>query len=125
MESKFKKIDHKLIQISEKLNAKLTKDRPSYPEALRTFEERRIDWVKDDIFRAIIIQPTFEVKGVNQKKWNFITFAWKDDGKSEFKPKKIDVLVDKKDFKVIEKNIDELLKKSEEKLLIITEKDLS
>ena len=125
MKNKFENIDPKLVELSQKLEAKLTKDRPSYPDALRTFEERRLDWVKEDIFRAIIIQPTFERKGVNQRKWNFINFAWKDDGKSMHRPQKIIHLVKENKFEVIENNIDELLRQSEETLLNITEGDLS
>jgi hypothetical protein len=53
--SRFKNIDKKLKDLSEKLGAELTKDRPSYPEALRTFEERRIDWTENGISKAIII----------------------------------------------------------------------
>lgn len=124
MDSKFKHIDKKLIALSEKLNAKLAIDRPSYPEELRTFEERRIDWVKDDIFLAIIIQPIFSKSGVNQKKWNFINFAWKDDGKSSHRPQKFVYLIKEKKFKEIEQNIDSLLIQSEVALQSITENEL-
>ncbi len=73
--SRFKEIDSKLEKLSAKLDAKLTKDRPNSPEVLRTFEERRIDWVDNNICKAIIIQPTFESNGVNSKIWNFINIA--------------------------------------------------
>lgn len=74
--SRFKLIDEKLAKLAIKLNAKLTKDRPEYPEALRTFEERRIDWIKNKICKAIIIQPNFEDIGVNSTIWNFINIAY-------------------------------------------------
>lgn len=110
---RFTKIDDKLENVAEKLNAKLTKDRPEYPEALRTFEERRIDWREGNIFKAIIIQPNFEEKGVNSTIWNFINIAWYDDGRSFERPQWINILADKTDFRVIEENIDSLLSQSE------------
>ncbi|MFH6997326.1 hypothetical protein ACHRVZ_05285 [Flavobacterium sp. FlaQc-57] len=122
--SRFKNIDAKLVDLANKLNGRLTKDRPSYPEALRTFEERRIDWVENDIMKAIIIQPNFEINGVNSNIWNFINLATYDDGFSISNPKWIEVLVDQKDFSFIDDNIDNLLLKSEENLSNISIKDL-
>lgn len=58
----------------------MTKDRPGYPEALRAFEERRIDWIENGIRKAIIIQPTFEITGVDSTRWNFNLVAWKGIG---------------------------------------------
>ena len=101
--SVFSKIDDKLIKLSDRLNATLTKDRPSYPEALRTFEERRIDWIVNDINRAIIIQPNFEINGVNSQIWNFINIAWYDDGKSINRPQWYRNLAEKEKFENIEK----------------------
>jgi hypothetical protein len=94
--SRFKNIDSKLIDLANKLNARLTKDRPDYPESLRTFEERRIDWVENEIMKAIIIQPNFELNGVNSNIWNFINCAIYDDGWSVSRPKWIEKLVDQK-----------------------------
>lgn len=122
--SRFENIDWKLDDLANKLNAQLTRDRPDYPQNLRTFEERRIDWIDNGIMKAIIIQPNFEVNGVNSNIWNFINVAIFDDGYSFSRPKWISILVDKKDFSFIEDNIDELLLKSEENLLNISFKDL-
>lgn len=122
--SVFNKIDDKLIKLSDKLNATLTKDRPSYPEALRTFEERRIDWIINDINRAIIIQPNFELNGVNNKIWNFINIAWYDDAKSINRPQWYRNLAEKEKFENIEKYIDQLLKTSENNLTNIKMTDL-
>jgi hypothetical protein len=74
--SRFNLIDDKLSGLANKLNAKLTKDRPEYPEVLRTFEERRIDWNDGEISKAIIIQPNFEATRVNTAIWNLINIAW-------------------------------------------------
>ncbi|MAL58538.1 MAG: hypothetical protein CMC14_00670 [Flavobacteriaceae bacterium] len=120
----FSNIDDKLIKLSIRLNATLTKDRPSYPEALRTFEERRIDWIDNGINRAIIIQPTFELSGVNSEIWNFLNIAWINDLSVHPRPNWQKFLVEKKPFKLIEKNIDELLKTSENKLTNIKMTDL-
>ena len=119
--SRFKNIDPKLEKLSIKLEAELSKDRPEYPESLRTFEERRIDWEHTGIFKAVIIQPTFESQGVNQKLWNFINVAW------IYSPRKIkwsQVLVYQKEFMVIESMIDSLLEESEKRLSKITINDL-
>jgi hypothetical protein len=114
--SRFKNIDSKLVDLANKLNGGLTKDRPTYPEALRTFEERRIDWIENKIMKAIIIQPNFEANGVNSNIWNFINIAIYDDGFSISSPKWMEVLVDQKDFIFIDENIGKLLLKSEENL---------
>jgi len=122
--SKFKNIDAKLVDLADKLNGSLTKDRPSYPEVLRTFEERRIDWIENDIMKAIIIQPNFESNGVNSNIWNFINLAIYDDCSSISSPKWMEILVDKKDFIFIDDNIDKLLLKSEQNLSNISIEDL-
>lgn len=121
--SRFKDIDSKLEELSKKLNARLTKDRPGYPEALRTFEERRIDWESNAIRRAIIIQPTFELSGVDSTRWNFVSVAWKDEGVS--RKRYTHNLVDKKDFTLIAEKIDDLLAESVKTLISIADKDLT
>ncbi|RYE50424.1 MAG: hypothetical protein EOP48_19790 [Sphingobacteriales bacterium] len=124
MVSRFYLIDDKITNLANRLNARLTKDRPNYPDVLRTFEERRIDWNDNKINKAIIIQPNFEATGVNSSIWNFINIAWHDDAHSAKRPKWINILVDKSEFEVIEKNIDKLLFQSEENLKKIKMEDL-
>jgi len=51
--SRFENIDWKLDELARKLKGELTKDRPSYPEILRTFEERRIDWIDNGIIKLL------------------------------------------------------------------------
>jgi hypothetical protein len=120
--SRFKEIDPKLKAISEKLDAKLTIDRDWDPTA--GFEERRIDWIEEGIFKAIIIQPTFESNGVNQKIWNFINIAWSDFNEEGHRPQWIANLVDKEKFEIIENNIDALLIKSEMNLVSLNKDSL-
>lgn len=40
----FKNIELEIEKTGKELNARISKDRPGYPESLRTFEERRIDY---------------------------------------------------------------------------------
>ncbi len=111
----FINIETKLEEIAKDLDAIISKDRPVYPEKLRTFEERRIDWIEQGINKAIIIQPTFEYSGVNSDLWNFVLIAWmyKSGGRIQF----IETLVSKSDFSKIEANIDALLKEGKTILL--------
>ena len=117
----FKNIELEIEIIGKELNAKISKDRPDYPESLRTFEERRIDWEDNGIRKAIIIQPTFETKGVNSELWNFTLVAWKGIGR---KRKYIEEVIEKSDFKIIESNINELLESGKKTLLKITDEHL-
>jgi hypothetical protein len=122
--SRFKNIDKKLKDLSERLGTELTKDRPSYPDALRTFEERRIDWIENGINKAIIIQPIFRNSGVDSSKWNLINIAWYDDVKSIHRPQWIKLLIEEKKFEEIENSIDDLLSESEINLINISMEDL-
>lgn len=118
----FETIDSQLLQLSNRLNATFSKDRPKLPSVLRTFEERRIDWIDNGVYKAIIIQPTFEVSGVNSQFWNFTILAWYDEGEIMFKW--LDRIVKKEKFDVIENNIDELLRMSEDTLTKITKGEI-
>ncbi len=122
--NKFINIDSKLVDLATKLNAKLTKDRPEYPEALRTFQERRIDWIENNIHKAIIIQPTFEESGVNSHIWNLINIAWRTDDYLHEK-KWLRYLIERQSFEIIEQNIDDLLSKSENDLIAIGNNDFT
>lgn len=117
----FKNIELEIESISKELNAVISKDRPCYPESLRTFEERRIDWEDNGIKKAIIIQPTFDGKGVNTELWNFRLVAWKGIGN---KRKYIEEVIEKTEFKIIDSNINKLLESGKKTLLDIREKHL-
>ena len=73
--SLFKNIDKNLELIAEKLQAKITIDRPWAPKSFHTFEERRIDWEETGLNKAIIIQPYFGSSRVDNTKWSFINIA--------------------------------------------------
>ena len=117
----FKNIDELLKIFAQKNNAKLTIDRPY---SLNTFEERRIDWKDNKIDKSILIQPNFERDGVNSKKWNLTLVAWSYND-NEDRLQWISYLVEEKKFKVIESDIENLLKISYEKLKNIKIDDLS
>lgn len=117
----FINIDPKLKIIANRLQATLKINRDWDPEA--GFEERRIDWVQDEINKAIIIQPTFESTGVNSTLWVLYVFAWlKINGVAQ-KPgwKKIVV---KEDFRMIETEIDRLLEEAIKHLLNVKIEDV-
>ena len=107
--SKFRNIDGQIAELSNRLNARLSIDRPSYPEALRTFEERRIDWVDKGVKKAIIIQPNFEHHGVNSELWNFKLVAWDTGNGGTRKNSWIKDLIKAQEFSIIEDNIKDLL----------------
>ena len=117
----FKNIDELLKIFAQKNNAKLTIDRPY---SLNTFEERRIDWKDNKIDKSILIQPNFERDGVNSKKWNLTLVAWSYNDNQD-RLQWISYLVEEKKIKVIESDIENLLKISYEKLKNIKIDDLS
>ena len=94
------------------------------PYSLNTFEERRIDWKDNKIDKSILIQPNFERDGVNSKKWNLTLVAWSYND-NEDRLQWISYLVEEKKIKVIESDIENLLKISYEKLKNIKIDDLS
>ena len=69
----FVNIDKTLKIFAKNIFAQLTIDRP-FPQ--NYFEERRIDWIENGINKAILIQPNFEIDGVNSKKWSLTLVAW-------------------------------------------------
>ena len=120
--SRFINIESIIEQTSYEVEGAISKDRPSYPEALRTFEERRIDWQDKGLMKAMIIQPTFEASGVNSELWNFrlVSWAWVNKKRvSYFKE-----LISKRDFKIIENNIQGLLNQGKHILKGVTINDL-
>lgn len=122
--SKFKNIDVQLLEFCSKIGGRLTKDRPGYPEMLRTFEERRIDWVDGDISKAIIIQPTFEATGVNGLIWNVVNVAWRKCDRTGHIYKWTNYLLRRVNFETIEMQIDSILSQSMLKLDNVDKSDL-
>lgn len=115
----FKDIDHRLDSLASKLGGTVSYDRPFIPDPI---PERRIDWKSGVIKKAIIIQPTFNSKGIDLSAWNYTVVAWMN----EFTNRKQYVfnLVEKKEIGLIQKSIAELLQKSELILEDISESEL-
>lgn len=109
-----KEIDLKLNAFANKINAKVTRGRRGYPGPLRTFEERRIDWVDEKINKAIVFQPNFELKIVNDEKWNFRIVAWYFEGPIDLRF--LEELVREKQFDFIVNQLDQLLGLAVERL---------
>lgn len=115
-------IDSKFEKLANKINAKLSKDRPDYPEVLRTFEERRIDWIDSNINKAIMLQPNFESKGINDEKWNFAVAAWYFEETIDLQF--TEELVKEKQFDTIANQLDELLSVAYQRLAKINRTEL-
>ena len=83
--SHFAQIDSHLTQFAVEQPAVLTRDRNGMSLLLAGpnstgFEERRLDWQRDTLNLAIILQPDFLVTGVDVTKWNFAAVAWQGSG---------------------------------------------
>ena len=85
---------------------------------------RHHPWIENGINKAILIQPNFEIDGINSKKWNLTLVAWTYNH-IEDRIQWIDYLVEEKNFEVIENNIEDFLKISYKKLKSIKIDNLS
>lgn len=118
------KLDPQIMRVVNRLGAKLSIDRPLYPEPLRTFEERRIDWLDNGVHKAIIIQPTFELAGVNAELWNFTILAWDLTPSGTRNNSWVKKVIHQQDFCKIENGIVDLLNNAVNDLEKISKKDL-
>ncbi len=81
----FAPIESQLTELSTAYKAVLTRDRhgqslrPAGPN-MASFEERRIDWQREGLNLALIIQPDFLITGVDTSKWNFRAVVWQGIG---------------------------------------------
>lgn len=124
--NRFEHIDPKLSQLAYKLNARLRIDRRYYPDKPPVLQERRIDWTDGVIQKAILIQPLFEISGVNENWWSVKAVAWYDQTHPKewkrFRWHKH--FAENQPFEVIEQTIDALLTFAENELTAITMDDL-
>jgi hypothetical protein len=110
--NRFKNIDDKLSDFADKHEGRLTKDRNGF-----LLGERRIDWKENQICVAIIIQPIFLMTGDTYPSfYNFINVAWIMKNGIAVKPGWKKMLLEKSNYNLIEKEIDELLFQSENNL---------
>jgi hypothetical protein len=108
--SVFAQLDARLIQFATEQQTVLTRNRenhwPLAPELLG-FEERRVDWQRDGMNLAVIIQLNFLATGVDTTKWNFIAVAWQYRKGATFSADK--ELVASMPFGYIEEQVESLL----------------
>lgn len=112
--SVFAQIDTQLTQFAAAQHTVLTRDR--HGESLRSwgpnnpgFEERRIDWQRDEMNLAVIIQPHFGEITVDSSKWYFYALAWQNVATGSGKRVAELRLVSGRPFPEIEARIEELL----------------
>lgn len=112
--SVFAQIDARLAQFAATQQALLTRDRngdslrPTGPNGT-VFEERRIDWQRDDFNLALIIQPDFGGADVDSSKWHLVALAWKYVPGGSGKRTAMLHLVNGRPFGEIETRVEELL----------------
>jgi hypothetical protein len=112
--SVFARIDTQLAQFAAARHTVLTRDR--HGESQRPwgpnkpgFEERRIDWQRDEMNLAVIIQPHFGGIVVDSSKWHFYALAWQNETRGSGKRVAELRLVSGRPFPEIEAHIEELL----------------
>jgi hypothetical protein len=112
--SVFARIDTQLAQFAAARHTVLTRDR--HGESQRPwgpnkpgFEERRIDWQRDEMNLAVIIQPHFGGIVVDSSKWHFYALAWQNETRGSGKRVAESRLVSGSPFPEIEAHIEELL----------------
>ncbi len=112
--SVFARIDTQLAQFAAAHHTVLTRDRdgesqrPWGPNNLG-FEERRIDWQRDEMYLAVIIQPHFGGMVVDSSKWHVYALAWQNEAMGSGKRVAELRLVSGHPFPEIEAHIEELL----------------
>jgi hypothetical protein len=123
----FASIESQLVELSTAYRAVLTRNRngqslrPAGPN-MASFEERRIDWQREGLNLALIIQPDFLVTGVDTSKWNFRAVVWQGNGHRKLTAGQD--FVTSMPFQHIEEQIDDLLVKACDYLNSIQMSDL-
>ncbi|HQR93921.1 MAG: hypothetical protein B7Y15_10445 [Bacteroidetes bacterium 24-39-8] len=87
---------------------------------------RQIQWVDGPIGKAIIINQNFENGILDSPNWDFFNIAWLQEGKTPAKGRPFwnKCLLKNIAFKIIESEIDQLVKMSLENLNAINKTDL-
>lgn len=85
---------------------------------------RHIVWPNGRFGAAIMIHLHTDNTGVNTTGWDFSTIAWLADTPLLTKPTYVNDLVKKVEFRIVEKNIDQLLIISEKNLKAIRVENL-
>ena len=125
---RFQNIEGKLQEFAEKHNAKIStvwsKIQKHDPDGSDSFLVKHIVWNDDRFGKAVFIQQHNDINGVDTTNWDFSNIAWLQDAQKTAKPTFVKNLLTKVDFQIIEKEIEQLLSKSEKVLDAIKEEDL-
>ncbi len=114
---RFQNIEEKLQKFAEKHNAKIStvwsKVQKHDPDGFDSFLVKLIIWNDDRFGKAIFIQQHSDVNGIDTTAWDFSNIAWLQDTQVNAKPTFVKNLLTKVEFQIIEKDIEQLLSKSE------------
>jgi hypothetical protein len=129
--NQFRKIDSQLKAIVKEIGATLETTVGGHSiNAVEVPKEklviRQIQWVDGPIGKAIIINQNFENGNFDIPNWDFFNIAWLQEGKTKAKGRSFwkKNLLTNIDFKIIESEIDQLLKQSLDNLKAIQKTDL-
>jgi hypothetical protein len=125
---RFQNIEGKLQEFAGKHNAKIStgwsKIQKHDPDGSDSFLVKHIVWNDDRLGKAVLIQQHSDVNGVDTTAWDFSNIAWLQDTPVTAKPTFVKNLLTKVEFQMIEKDIEQLLSKSEKVLGAIKMEDL-
>ena len=125
---RFQNIEGKLQEFAEKHNAKIStvwsKVQKYDPDGSDSFLVKHIVWNDKCFGKAVCIQQHSDINGIDTTAWDFSNIAWLKDTQVTAKPTFVKNLLTKVEFQVIEKDIEQLLSKSEKVLSAIKVEDL-
>ena len=118
-------LDDKLEGFAKKYNTQVTSPKITYyPQVEDSLESRQIEWVDDNIGKALMIQPHQKSSGISSKTWDVYNLAWLINAPTWEKPFCRYDLLKNAELTTLERNIDQLLSQSEQKLGSIKIEDL-
>lgn len=125
---RFQLIEGKLQEFADKHDAKIStvwsKIQTHDPDESDSFLVKHIVWNDGRFGKAVFIQQHSDINGVDTTAWDFSNIAWIQDTQVIAKPTYVKNLLTKVNFKIIERDIQQLLSKSEEVLSVIKMEDL-
>lgn len=125
---RFQNIEGKLQEFAEKHDAKIStvwsKIQKHDPEGSDSFLVKHIVWNDNRLGKAVFIQQHSDINGVDTTAWDLSNLAWLQDTQAIVKPTFVKNLLTKVNFQIIEKDIVQLLSKSDKVLLAVKLEDL-
>ena len=126
-------LDDKLECFAKKYHTSLTSpdlkyfvdknDTASEFRSSNSLKNRQIEWIDGDIAKAVVIQPHLSSPGHKSDAWDFFILAWLYNAPSFEKPFWQQCLLKNASIQTLERNIDQLLSQSEDKLSKIKVED--